>query len=96
MRSIFWSCIWIGINKYIKNEFSVKTQQIPPYSDKGYPPYSSIHETKNAAREVQRHHDARCWNEIEEKIHDWYVDIEKYETVERSKCIAHFVVKVSN
>ena len=41
------------------------TQQMRPYFDKGYPPQASIHETKNAAREVQKRCDARCWNEIE-------------------------------
>ena len=71
-------------------------QQIPPYADKGYPPQASIHKTKNSAREVQKCCDARCWNEIEEKLHDRYVDIETYETVERSKCIARFLGTVLN
>ena len=72
------------------------TQKMPPYSDKGYTPQASIHKTKNSAREVQKRRDARCWNETEEKFHDRYVDIEKYEMVERSKCVARFVVKVTN
>ena len=38
LRCIFCSCIWIGINKYIKNGSSVMTQQTPPYLDKRYPP----------------------------------------------------------
>ena len=40
---------------------------------------------KNAAHGVQEGHDARCWNEIEGKFHGRYVNIETYETVERSK-----------
>ena len=56
---------------------------MPPYFDKGYPLYESIHKTKNASREVQKCSDACCWNEREEKIHHQYVDIEKYETAER-------------
>ena len=71
-------------------------QKIPPYVDKGYPPQESIHETKNAARKVQKLQDAHFWNETEEKFHDRYVYIEKYETVERSKCVAHFLGKVPN
>ena len=47
-------------------------------------------------REVQKRCDARCWNETEEKFHDRYVDIEKYETVKRSKYIARFVGTASN
>ena len=63
---------------------------MPPYFDKGYPPQAYIHKTKNAVREVQKRRDARYWNETEEKFDDWYVDIEKYETVERSKRVARF------
>ena len=84
------------MNMYIKNRSSALTQQMPLYFDKGYSPYASIHETKNAAREVQKRSDARFWNETEEKIHDGYVDIEKYETFERRKCIARFVGKFPN
>ena len=40
--------------------------------------------------EVQKRRDAHFWNEIEEKFHDWYVDMEKYKTVERSECVALF------
>ena len=69
---------------------------MPLYFDNGYPPQAFIHETKNAAREVQKRRDARCWNETEEKFHDRYVDIDNYETVERSECIARFVSKVTN
>ena len=71
-------------------------QQMPPYFDKGYPPQASINETKNAAREVQKRCVARCWNETEEKFYDRYVDIEKYETVERSELVARFVGKFPN
>ena len=92
----FWLYLRIGINKYIKNRYSVMTQQMPPYSDKGYPPYASIHETKNAYHEVKTRRDARCWNETKEKFHDRYVYIEKYEKFERSKCVARFVGKVPN
>ena len=69
---------------------------MPLYFDNGYPPQAFIHETKNAAREVQKRRDARCWNETEEKFHDWYEDNEKYETAERSKSVAGFVGKVPN
>ena len=51
---------------------------------------------KNAAHEVQKRCDARFWNETEEKFHDQYVKIEKYQMVERSKCVASFVGKVTN
>ena len=30
----------------------------------------------------------------ENKFHDWYVDIEKYETVDRCECVARFVGNV--
>ena len=72
------------------------TQKMPPYIDKRYPPQASVHETKNAAHKVQKRRDSGCWNETEEKFHDRYVDIEKYETVERSKCVARFVGKGPN
>ena len=36
------------------------------------------------------------WNETEETFHDWCVNIEKYETFERSKIVAHFVCLVPN
>ena len=72
------------------------TQKMPPYLDKRYPTQASVHETKDAAHEVKKRHDARCWNEIEEKLHDRYVDIETYETVERSECIARFLGTVPN
>ena len=57
-------------------------KKIPPYLDKRYPTQESIHETKNAAHEVQKRCDARSWNETEEQLHDRYVEIEKYETAE--------------
>ena len=72
------------------------TQQMPPYIDKMYPPQASVHETKNVAHEVQKRRDARCQNETEEKFHDQYVDIEKYETVERIKYVARFVGNFPN
>ena len=72
------------------------TQQMPPYLDKRYPPQASVHETNNVAHELQKRLDARCWNETEEKFHDQYVKIEKYQMVERSKCVASFVGKVTN
>ena len=72
------------------------TKKMPPYLDKRYLTQASIHETKNAAHEVQKSRDAHCWNETEEKFHYLYVDIEKYETFERSKCIARFVGKFTN
>ena len=72
------------------------TQKMPPYLDKWYPPQAFIHETKNAAHEVQKRLDAHCWNETELKFHDWYVDIDKYETVERSECVALFVGEFAN
>ena len=72
------------------------TKKMPPYLDKIYPLQTSVHETKNSALEVQKRCDARCQNETEEKSHNWYIDIKKYETVERSKCVAPFVGKVFN
>ena len=71
-------------------------QKMPPYIDRRYPPQVSIHEIKNAAHEVQKRRDARCWNEIEGKFHYRYVDIDKYETVERIECVARFVGNVPN
>ena len=72
------------------------TQQMPPYLDKSYPPQASVHETKNAAHYVQRRCNEHLWNETEEKFHYLYVDIDKYETAERSKCVARFVGKFPN
>ena len=46
------------------------TQQIPPYSDERYPPYSYIRETENLAHEVQKCRDARCWNETDKTFHE--------------------------
>ena len=47
-------------------------------------------------RKVQKRRDNFCWNETEEKFHDRYADIEKYETVEINKCVAHVVCLVPN
>ena len=58
------------------------TQKMPPYLDKRYPPQAFIRETKNAAHEVKKRRDAHFWNETEEKFHDWYVDMEKYKTMD--------------
>ena len=38
IEEYFWSCFWLGINNYIKNRYSVMTQQMPPYFDIEYPP----------------------------------------------------------
>ena len=72
------------------------TKKMPPHLDKRYPLQASIHETKNAAHKVQERLDARCQNETEEKFLDRYVDIDKYETIERSECVAHFLGKSPN
>ena len=72
------------------------TQKMPSYLDKMYPQQAFISETKNAAHEVKKRRDAQFWNETEEKFHDWYVDMEKCETVERSECVALFVGEFAN
>ena len=47
-------------------------------------------------REAPKRRDARFWNKIEETFHDQYVEMDKYETVERSECVARFLGKVTN
>ena len=84
------------INKYIRNRSSVMAKKCHHILIKGMHHRHPFMKQKCSSQITKILWCTFLERKRRKQSHYWYVDIEKYETVERSKCVVRFVGKVPN